>query len=145
MKSDIDALMQSHNLDAILVLGDAEHNPPMYYLTGGGHISAATLFKKRGEAPLLVHNDMERGEAERTGLATRSYSEYPLDPELESAGDMATALALQLKAILTDAGFDHGRMGVYGRLDIGTALAILMKLRELLPDVELVGEYGMTS
>ena len=145
MKSDIDALMLSHNLDAILVLGDAEHNPPMYYLTGGGHISAATLFKKRGEAPLLVHNDMERGEAERTGLATRSYSEYPLDPELESAGDMATALALQLKAILTEAGFDHGRMGVYGRLDIGTALAILMKLRELLPDVELVGEYGMTS
>jgi len=29
MKSDLDALMQARNLDALLVLGSAEHNPPM--------------------------------------------------------------------------------------------------------------------
>ena len=33
MKSDLDALMQTKNLDAILVIGNATHNPPMYYLT----------------------------------------------------------------------------------------------------------------
>ncbi len=30
MKSDLDALMQSKNLDALLVVGNATHNPPMY-------------------------------------------------------------------------------------------------------------------
>ena len=52
MKSEIDALMQARDMDAILVFGNAEHNPPMYYLTGGGHVSHATLIKKRGnDAP----------------------------------------------------------------------------------------------
>jgi len=45
MKSDLDALMQTKNFDAILVFGNAENNPPMTYLTGGGHVSAATLIK----------------------------------------------------------------------------------------------------
>ena len=48
MKSDIDALMQSRNLDAILIVGHAEHNPPMYYMTGGGHVSHAALIKMKG-------------------------------------------------------------------------------------------------
>ncbi len=48
MKSDIDNLMQSRNLEAILVVGNATHNPPMYYLTGGGHVSDAILINKRG-------------------------------------------------------------------------------------------------
>ena len=29
MKSDLDAQMQTKNLDAILVIGNATHNPPM--------------------------------------------------------------------------------------------------------------------
>ena len=49
MKSDLDTLMKDKNLDAILVLGDAEHNPPMTYLVGGGHVSDAVLLKKRNE------------------------------------------------------------------------------------------------
>lgn len=48
MKSDLDALMQARNLEAIIVLGNAEHNPSMYYLTGGGHVNKAVLVKKRG-------------------------------------------------------------------------------------------------
>jgi Xaa-Pro aminopeptidase len=63
MKSDIDALMQDRDLDAILVVGPAQHNPPMYYLTGGGHLTHAMLIKKRGAEPMLFHNSMERDEA----------------------------------------------------------------------------------
>ena len=69
MKSDINALMQARNLDALIVLGNAEHNPPMYYFVGGGHVSDALLVKKRGEAPVLFYDDKERGEAAKSGLA----------------------------------------------------------------------------
>ena len=68
MKTDIDTLMGEKNLDALLVLGNAENNPPMYYLTGGGHVSDATLIRKRSEAAVLYCNDMEREEAAKSGL-----------------------------------------------------------------------------
>ena len=68
MKSDLDALMSAKNLDAIIITGNADHNPPMYYLTGGGHISNATLIKKRGGDSVLFCNAMERDEAAKTGL-----------------------------------------------------------------------------
>ena len=68
MKSDFDALMQARNLDAIMVFGNAEHNPPMTYLTGGGHVSHATLIKKRCSDATLFFGDMERDEAAKSGL-----------------------------------------------------------------------------
>ncbi len=68
MKSELDALMQAKDMDAILIFGNAEHNPPMYYLTGGGHVSHATVIKKRGEDAVYFYNDMERDEAAKSGL-----------------------------------------------------------------------------
>ena len=91
MRSDLDALMKERNLDALMILGDAENNPPMYYFVGGGHVSGALLLKKQGEEPVLFHNDMERDEAAKSGLKTRSYNEYPYQDFMEQAnGDMQT-------------------------------------------------------
>ena len=74
MKSDLDALMQARNFDTLVVLGNAEHNPPMYYFVGGGHVSDALLVRKRGKPPVLFYNDMERDEAARSGLERDSES-----------------------------------------------------------------------
>ena len=63
MKSELDALMRTRRLDAILVLGNATHNPPMYYLTGGGHVSAALIVKKLDQEAVLFCNDMEPAQA----------------------------------------------------------------------------------
>ena len=146
MKSDIDTLMQERNLDALLVLGNAEHNPPMYYFTGGGHVTGAYLIKKRGEPPILFCGDMERGEAEKTGLVVRLQGEYPMADLLEEAsGDMAMMGALRLHHMLRDLGLTKGRLGVYGVVEFGSAFAHLQKLQTLLPDLELVGENGMNS
>jgi Xaa-Pro aminopeptidase len=140
MKSDLDSLMQARNLDAMLVLGNAEHNPPMYYLTGGGHITGATLIKKCGEAPVLFHQDMERGEAEKTNLKIRSYSEYPWQELLKEAnGDPALMAALRLQRIFKDHSIS-GRVGLYGHTDVSSTYAMLTHLRVILPDVEIVGE-----
>ena len=146
MKSDIDALMQARNMDALLVLGSAEHNPPMYYLTGGGHISQAVLLKKRGEEPVLFYNDMERDEAARTGLRTISFSSYPIEELLKgTSGDYSLATALQLKRILEDHGISRGRVGIYGRVELGSAFGAFQEFQRLLPEIELVGESGMES
>ncbi|MCJ7583603.1 MAG: M24 family metallopeptidase [Anaerolineales bacterium] len=141
MKSDLDALMQDKSLDAILVIGNAEHNPPMYYLTGGGHVSGATLIKKRGEEAVLFHQDMERGEAAKSGLKCISYSTYPYADLLKQAkNDPALAAAIRYQRIFTDMGLKRGRVGLYGFSDVGSALAVIDHIRRLIPDLELVGE-----
>lgn len=141
MKSDLDALMQAKNLEAILVIGNAEHNPPMYYLTGGGHVSGAALIKKRGEEPVLFHQDMERGEAAKSGLKCISYSIYPYEDLLKQANnDPALAAALRYQRMFVDLGLTRGRVGLYGFSDVGSALAVFDHVRRLVPHLELVGE-----
>ncbi len=108
MKSDLDNLMQSKNLDAVLVIGNAYHNPPMYYLTGGGHISAATLIKKRRGETVLFCGDMERDEAVKTGLKVIPYSTYSNADLMNAAnGNAVLASAIRYKRMFTDQGV-HG-------------------------------------
>jgi Xaa-Pro aminopeptidase len=146
MKSDIDTLMGERNLDAILVLGNAENNPPMYYLTGGGHVSNATLIKKHGKKAFLYCNDMERDEALKSGLDIKLYGKYPLQALMkEAGGDPGLMVALRLHHIFQDEGLTSGRVGIYGQVDISDALSTLTHLRELLPEIEFVGEPGMDS
>ena len=88
MKSHIDAIMQAKNLDALLVFGHGEHNPPMYYFTGGGHVSNAVLIKKRGEPAVLYCNAMEREEAAKSGLKIIPISTSPMEELAKSPAAM---------------------------------------------------------
>jgi Xaa-Pro aminopeptidase len=146
MKSDIDVLMKERNLDALLVLGAAEHNPPMYYFTGGGHISAAVLIKKRGEEPILFYNDMERDEAAKTGLQTKSMGMYSYQELLkEAGGDKTLVGALHFQHMLTDLGLTKGRVAIYGNVEFGSTFATVTKFQSLMPKLEIIGENSMDS
>jgi Xaa-Pro aminopeptidase len=146
MKSDIDSLMQDMNFDAIIVIGDAEHNPPMFYLTGGGHVNNATLVKRKGKEAVLFCNDMEREEAARTGLKVRCFSEYSSDDLLKEAkGDSILAGAMRLKKMFTDLGLDHGTVSLYGHTEFGSSFAIYNQLQKLMPNLNLVGETRDSS
>jgi len=137
--------MQSRNLDAILITGSANHNPPMYYLTGGGHINAATLIKKCGGEMALYCNPMERDEAAKTGLRIIPYSTYPYQELLQEAhGDPSLTSAVLYKRMFTDLGV-QGRVGIYGNTELGSAFANFTKLQELMPGLELIGESNNDS
>jgi Xaa-Pro aminopeptidase len=141
VKSDIDAIMQDNKLDALVIFGNAEHNPPMYYLTGGGHVSHAVLIKKRGEEAVLFHGDMERDEAAKSGLKCVPYSKYDYDELLKQANkDDGLAAAMRMEMMLKDAGVDSGRVGVYGTYDVGATFGLLTATQKLVPAIEFVGE-----
>ncbi len=141
MKSELDALMQARDMDAILVFGNAEHNPPMYYLTGGGHVSHATLIKKRGGDATLFFGDMERDEAAKSGLKLIPYSTYDFEGIYKKANRNSTlAGAMRLELMLKDVGVESGRVGVYGTYDIGPVFGLLMQLQKLMPSLEFIGE-----
>jgi len=141
MKSDLDAIMQARDLDAFIVFGNAENNPPMYYLTGGGHVSHATLIKKGGETPLYFFNDMERDEAAKSGLKLIPYTKYDYTEMLKKAeGNQLLASAMRYQQMFADAGVTKGRVGVYGHYDVSTVFGTLSHLQKLMPDVEFMGE-----
>jgi len=141
MKSDLDAIMEASNLDALLVVGHAEYNPPMYFFTGGGHVSHATLIKKRGEGAILFHGDMERDEAAKSGLKLIPYSRYDFEEFNKKANKDATlANAMRYEAMFKDAGVTSGRVGVYGTYDVGSVFGLLNAAQKLMPEIEFVGE-----
>lgn len=129
MKSDLGRLMEAAKLDAIAVLGNAEQNPPMYYLTGGGHVSNAALFQKPGKEPVLYCNAMEREEAAKSGLKV-----IPL-----SSGAVEV-LIKDPKPLLEEQGIVMGRLGIYGTLDAGNLITLIGSIRSAFPELEVVGE-----
>ena len=141
MKSDIDAIMQESKLDALIIFGNAKHNPPMYYLTGGGHVNHAVLVKKRGEEAMLFHDDMERDEAAKSGLQCVPYSKYDFEELLKQADkNEGLANAMRMELMLKDARVVSGRVGVYGTYDVGATFGVLTATQKLMPELELVGE-----
>jgi Xaa-Pro aminopeptidase len=140
MKTDIDQLMGEADLDSLLVTGPAGHNPYMTYFTGLVHLTQGYLLKKRGGEPVLFHGSMERDEAATTGLATKDLSDYDLIKLLKEAdGDHIRARMMLLRRMFEE--FDvRGRIGVYGKVEVGPLYAALQQLDEALSEVEIVGE-----
>jgi Xaa-Pro aminopeptidase len=146
MKSDLDTIMQDRSLDAILIFGDAENNPPMYYFVGGGHVSSALLIKKLGKEPILFYNDMERDEAAKSGLQIVSFSEFPVTDFLEQAnGDVQEATALNIQRLLSEYGLSGGRVAVYGKMEFSQLFGLIARLAKQMTELEFVGESGMDS
>lgn len=141
MKTDIDNLMKARNLDAILVIGPAKHNPPMFYMTGGGHLTKAMLIKKHAAEPILFHQSMERDEASRTGLKTMDLNQYRFDSLLkEFNGDILQAVVRRYELMFSDAGITAGRVALTGKIDAGEAHAVFSRLQESMPEIKFVGE-----
>ena len=143
MKNDLDKLMLERDLDAILITGPAQHNPAMVYMTGGGHVSAADLIKKRDEPPILFCNPMERDEAAKSGLNTKNLAEYNFLELLTAAdGNYQLATARRYQLMLRDCGVASGNVAIYGRSEIGPSFAIFSALQEEMPSLNLIGEVN---
>jgi Xaa-Pro aminopeptidase len=145
MKIDIDRYMAEAGIDALLVTGQVEHNPPMYYLTGGGKLTHADLIKPRDRDPVLFYNTMERDAAAATGLHTKNLVGYDIRALIEKhAGDQQRAYAERYKLMLADLGIDSGRISVYGQADVGQVYGRIKLLNDMMPEAEFIGEEGNT-
>ena len=141
MKSDLDLLMKSSGIDALLITGSAAYNPAMVYFTGLAHVSQADMIKRGGHPGLLFYAAMERDEAAKSGLELCSYSSYPLMELLRETGnDRKKALVLRYQRMLADAGVTAGRVALYGQTDLGKGYARFKDLQEAMPAIEFVGD-----
>lgn len=141
MKTEIDSLMKQDGIDGILVFGNGFHNPPMVYLTGGGHFSEAILVKKQGHPPIMGVNPLEREEAEKSGFDIYTFMDLGyFDILQESHGDKQLAEAKMIRLLLEKAGLLRGKVSVMGVMEISSIWRALQYFKELMPEIELVGE-----
>lgn len=145
MKKDLDELMNSENIDAIWVLGSGRNNPAMVYLTGGVQLTRADLIKKHSHAPVLYHAPMERDEAALTGLKTVNIEKYHLE-ELQKkfSGDALKAAVERYASMFSELGLTSSRIAVYGRIEAGEIHTLLTAIRQKLPDITWINEFGAT-
>ncbi len=146
MKSDLDRLMQQADLDALLVLGAGSHNANMMYFTGRAHLSdGSLLLKVRGQPPVLFHHSMERDEAARAGLTTRSLNDYEPIKLLQEAGSDTVQAAARLWSLIFEQYGVQGRVALYGKVELGPHFSALNRLTAGRNSLEFVGEPSRTS
>ncbi len=143
VKSDIDGLMAGRGLDAVVVVGGTEHNPIMYYVTGGANLTNGIYIHKRGETPHLVHNPMERDNAAVTGHRLSSYADHGLAGFLEKEADEVSARAAFYKSLLVKMGIE-GKVAFYGRQELSQMTPIITRLTETSKGFEIVHDTGKT-
>ncbi len=145
MKTDINSLLKSNSIAAILITGAADHNPAMTYFLGNVHVSRAELIIKPGENPLLVHEAFEREEAARTGCTLQPNNKYPyLELLKETNGDRSKVEARRIAHILEDNGVTKGKVVLYGQMDMGKAYSSIRNVAEYLPDIEFLADWDET-
>ena len=143
MKSDLDRLMEEQGLDALLITGPAQHNPPMVYLTGPIHMTGGDLIKKRGSKPVLFYNPMERDEAAKTGFKTKNLADYRFDELIKNTqGNVLEATILRYEKMLSEYELTSGRIAIYGKMDVGNSYAVFSGLNAKLPNLEIIGQFG---
>ena len=134
MKADLDRLIEERGFDAIMVLGHGSHNAAMRYLVGDGHLTNGVVIKKRGAPAVVYCNAMEREEAGKSGLEVFALSMNGVETLIKDP-----------RQILGAQGLVHGRIGAYGAMDAGDLLSIVQRVREVMPELELVGEPNEDS
>jgi Xaa-Pro aminopeptidase len=124
-----------------MVLGGTEHNPIMFYVTGGANLTTGIYIKKKGETGHLVHSPIERDQASATGLNVSTFVEHGLAGFLEKETDEAKARAAFHYSVLRKLGV-KGRLSIYGRMEVSREMPMLLRLRELAKDIETVEDSG---
>lgn len=142
MKQDIDRLMTERNLDAIVVLGPdglSSANAAWQYLTGGAHLTG-TIVQRRGGRPTLLYGAMERQQAEQTGLDLIPTERWNIRDLLREFPDPLQARVEWYRRVFADQEI-RGRVAFYGAVQAGWLLALAEAMRQMLPHIEVVGEF----
>ena len=104
MLSDLDTLMRSRGIDAVIVpMHEAQH-AAFRWISRGAKVTRGYAIKLVDEPPLLLAYPMERDEAGATGLKTRLIHDFGYDAIFKSAANAIEAYATFFDAVLRELG-----------------------------------------
>lgn len=142
MRKDIGDLLSQRNLDAAVVMGSTSQSPFIYYLTGGIDLENVIILLRPGHTGILIHSPIDRDGAAATGLQSVPTNHWDMAGiRRQAQGDLLAAQVELLRQVFAEFAI-RGRVGFYGHGEIGMYHALLSSLDRLLPDLQVVAEYG---
>jgi len=142
MKKDLDNLMKEKGVSAIIGIGSPHNDAVMYYLLNGINVTGWYIKKYRSPACVL-HSEIEREEAMKTGLKTISFNKYNLNEIYNKYQDRLKANAVFLCSVLKDMKI-KGRIAFYGNAQLGYGYNFLRQLKRLDKNLEILYEPEKT-
>jgi Xaa-Pro aminopeptidase len=117
MLSDLDDLMRTRSIDAIVVPMHEAMHPSFRWLSRGAKVTRGYAIKRAGREPVLVTYPMERGEAAATGLEVRLAQEFDQERIFRESTDAASAYGEFFTRVLRELGAE-GTIAFFGNLPI---------------------------
>lgn len=135
--------MAERNIDALVVEGPDgfdSANPDFNYFVKSEHVNGVVI-KKRGEPAMLIHHPWEQIQAEATGLELISSERWNRREIARVFPDRLEAMVELRRRMFHDLGVSR-RVGCYGTVHSGRNYALLTRLAQTMPDLEIVGEFS---
>src|SRR5438552_7930855 len=107
MLSDLDSLMRTRGIDAMIVPMHESSHAAFRWISRGAKVTRGYVVKLLDRAPLLLAYPMERDEAAATGLTTRLIHDFGYDKIFKSAPNQVDAYATFFDAVLRPARIGH--------------------------------------
>lgn len=132
MRRDLDVLMRRRQVDALIVpLHEAMH-ASFRWLARGAKLTRGYAVRTAGGDDLLIHYPMERDEAARCGVSTRSIHEFHYTDCFRSAANPASAYAQFFDGVLREIGLVRGGTVAFsGNLPIHLYAELLEEFEQL--------------
>ena len=135
MRQDLDRLMQEREQAGLVVLAHDRYSPAMYYLTGQKLHFALYVRASDGRAH-LIHDPMERDQAEKVGCDHSSFAQHDIQGRGEREGHPARGFGHLIAEMLDNLGI-RGKVAFFGELAGGFAHEMIEHVRRCNPSVAI--------
>ncbi|MGZ8866882.1 MAG: M24 family metallopeptidase [Thermoanaerobaculia bacterium] len=127
MLQDLDPLMKSRGIGALIVPMHEAMHASFRWLTRGAKVTRGYVVKEGGRDPFLIAYPMEREEAAATGIAVRGIHEFDYERIFRAATDPVDAYARFFETVLQSAGI-NGAVAFFGNAPLHLYLGIAERL-----------------
>ncbi len=124
MLQDLDQLMRSRGIDAVIVPMHEALHPSFRWLSRGAKVTRGYAIKPLDRDPLLVTYPMERGEAAATGLTVRLASEFDYDRIFHGSTNHAAAYGEFFENVFRDLGI-NGAVAFFGNVPVQLYIGVV--------------------
>jgi len=139
LRSELDKLMLSENLDAIVAFGSAS-DPTFSYLTYGANISNSIFIKNQDGMGSIWLWPIEREGVKNTGFDVYIFDQALYLSVLAKTNNHELAeIEVYLKSLDSLKG-RHKRIAIYGRLEFSLSRLLCDELVKRLPELEIIAD-----
>lgn len=135
MRQDLDRLMRERKLAGMVVFAYDRFSPAMYYVTGQ-KLAYGVYFRAADGRAHLVHDPMERDQAAAVGCEHSSFTQHKVYQLQEEEGSVGKAFGRLIAQVCASMNIT-GPIGLFGDLPAATAHALVTRMREVAPGLEV--------